>query len=55
MATPLSDALKLELLRRWKYDSKMLEVADDEGMTGPSPAVLLQKIELAIARLESAG
>ena len=55
MATPLSDALKLELLRRWKYDSKMLEVADDEGMTGPSPAVLLQTIELAIARLESAG
>lgn len=54
MATPLSDALKLEFLRRWEYDAKTLGVADNEGMTGPSPAVLLQKIELAIASLESA-
>lgn len=44
--------MKLELLRRWEYDIKALELADDEGMTGSSEAALMQDIELAIQQLE---
>jgi hypothetical protein len=51
---PCSDSLKLELLRRWAYDVTTLEVADDEGMTGPTSADLMQRIEQAILQLESA-
>ena len=49
------DPVKRELLRRWAYDVKTLEVADDEGMTGPTSADLLQEIESAFARLHPAG
>lgn len=55
VATPYPDAVKLELLRRWAYDVKALEVADDEGMTGSSTAPLKQEIERAILELESVG
>ena len=48
------DPVKRELLRRWAYDVKTLEVADDEGMTGPTSADLLQEIESAFARLQPA-
>ena len=52
MSSRCEDSLKLELLRRWEYDIKALEVADDEGMTGSSEAALMQDIELAIQQLE---
>ena len=45
MAAPCPKQVKRELLQRWAYDVKMLEVADDEGMIGPTRADLLQEIE----------
>ena len=54
MATPLSPALKLQLLKRWAYDAKLLEMAEGEGMIAPSNGDLLQDIALAIADLETA-
>jgi hypothetical protein len=54
LATPLSRALKLELLKRWAYDAKLLEVAEGEGMIAPSNRDKLQDITLAIADLTAA-
>jgi len=44
---------KIELLRRWEFDIRELQVADDEGMTAPKP----QPISLAsiFAALRSLG
>lgn len=53
LSSDCDDAVKLELLKRWEYDVKALEVADDEGMTGPSTAAQMQEIETAIRRLET--
>jgi hypothetical protein len=36
----LSRAQKIEILRRWEYDVRELEVADEEGMQGPEPVTL---------------
>lgn len=33
--TDLSDAQKAELLRRWEYDARELEVAEEENMAAP--------------------
>jgi hypothetical protein len=33
----LSRAQKIEILRRWEYDARELDVADEEGMTAPKP------------------
>ena len=54
MATPLSPTLKLQLLKRWAYDAKLLEMAEGEGMIAPSNGDLLQDIALAIADLGTA-
>ena len=38
----LSRAQKIEILRRWEYDARELQVADEEGMAlaDPQPVVL---------------
>ena len=36
----LSRAQKIEILRRWEYDVRELQVADEEGMEGPEPVTL---------------
>ena len=33
----LTRAQKIEILRRWEYDVRELQVADEEGMQGPEP------------------
>jgi hypothetical protein len=33
----LSRDQKIEILRRWEYDIRELQVADEEGMTAPKP------------------
>ncbi len=53
LATPLSNAVKLELLKRWAYDAKSLEVAEGEGMIAPSNGDKLQDIAKAIADLKA--
>ncbi len=46
----LSDAEKIEILRRWNYEACETSVAVDEGMTGPEDG-LLQRILLALGGL----
>lgn len=46
----LTDAEKIEILRRWNYDACELSVAEDEGMRGVNDA-LLQRILLALDSL----
>ena len=36
----LTRAQKIEILRRWEYDVRELQVADEEGMQGPEPVTL---------------
>jgi hypothetical protein len=40
--TDLSREQKIEILRRWEYDARNLQVADEEGMSPdvPQPTVL---------------
>lgn len=51
-AAELSREQKIELLRRWEYDARELQVADDEGMTSAKPqAVTLDAILAALRAL----
>lgn len=52
-ASSLTPQLKLELLKRWAYDAKTLELADTDGMRGPASDDWLQDITLAIQELEA--
>jgi hypothetical protein len=36
----LSRDQKIEILRRWEYDVRELQVAEEEGMEGPQPVTL---------------
>ena len=36
---------KIEILRRWEYDARELQVADDESMTGGSNNLLQRVLE----------
>ncbi len=48
----LSREQKIEMLRRWEYDVRELQVADEEGMTAPKPqAVTLDIILDALRKL----
>ena len=46
----LSREQKVEILRRWEYDARLLEVAEEESMSGPQP-VRLQEIRHALHTL----
>ncbi len=48
----LSRDQKIETLRRWEYDVRELQVADEEGMTAPkAPAVTLDLVLDALRQL----
>lgn len=49
-AGDLSAKQKIEILRRWEYDARQLEVAGEEGMTGSQPA-LFARIRAALHTL----
>jgi hypothetical protein len=36
----LSREQKIEILRRWEYDVRQLQVAEEESMAGPQPVTL---------------
>jgi hypothetical protein len=36
---------KIEILRRWEYDARELQVAEDEGLEGPQPVTLSAVLE----------
>jgi hypothetical protein len=46
----LSREQKIEILRRWEYDARQLEVADEEGMTAPKPQTATLDMILAALR-----
>src|SRR5262249_18283793 len=46
----LSREQKIEILRRWEQDARLMEVADEESMAGPQPK-LLQPIRDALHAL----
>jgi hypothetical protein len=50
----LSARSKIDLLHRWAYNEKELEIASDDGMTSAKTGDKLQEIEIAIATLEAA-
>ncbi|MGH7770118.1 MAG: hypothetical protein ACREQP_21925 [Candidatus Binatia bacterium] len=47
----LSDEQKIQILRRWEYDARELQVAEEESMTGPQTTSL----EAVLAALRSLG
>ena len=52
----LSREQKIEILRRWEYDSRELQVADEESMTAPqAEAVTLDTILNALRKLDAAA
>lgn len=51
MATDLPKAVKIELLKRWAYDAKILETASDDGMPPSGKDDLLQNVNLALEKL----
>jgi hypothetical protein len=46
---------KIEILRRWEYDLRELQVADEESMTGPRPEPVTLDVVLAALRALGAG
>lgn len=53
MATTMPDNIKIELLKRWAFDERELEMASDEGMPEPRSGDRLQEINLAISEIET--
>jgi len=48
----LTRTQKLQLLQRWEYDARELEVAEEENMAGGPPS-RLREISLLLQRLEA--
>ncbi|MEJ2392394.1 MAG: hypothetical protein P8019_13490 [Gammaproteobacteria bacterium] len=42
----LTQAQKIELLRRWAYDASELAVAEEEGMNGGEPSILARVLSV---------
>lgn len=47
----LANDEKIELLRRWEYDAREMQVADEEGFPAREPGSLLDTIIGALHRL----
>jgi hypothetical protein len=49
----LSRQQKIEVLRRWEYDLRELQVADEESMTAPQPEAVT--LDIVLKALHSVG
>ncbi len=47
----LASDQKIELLRRWEYDAREMQVAEEEGFPAREPGSLLDTIIIALHRL----
>ncbi|HEY2987561.1 MAG TPA: hypothetical protein VGL11_07530 [Candidatus Binatia bacterium] len=47
----LSRDQKIQVLRRWEYDARELQVAEEENMPGPQPVTL----DMVLAALRAIG
>ena len=52
-STDLPREQKIAILRRWEYDVRELQVADEEGMTAPKPQIVT--LDLIIDALRTLG
>jgi hypothetical protein len=52
-STELSREQKVQILRRWEYDARELQVADEEGMTAPKPQPV--SLDMILAALRALG
>jgi hypothetical protein len=43
--------LKIEILRRWEYDAREMQVADEEGFPARPPGCLLDAVITALHRM----
>ncbi|WP_417620850.1 hypothetical protein [Parasphingorhabdus sp.] len=53
LATNLPDSIKADILKRWAYGEKQLEIASDDGMAPNNKGDRLQEINLALERLQA--
>jgi hypothetical protein len=49
----LSREQKIEILRRWEYDVRELQVADEESMTAPKPEAVT--LDMVLKALRAVG
>jgi len=49
----LSREQKIEILRRWEYDVRELQVADEESMTAPKPEAVT--LDIVLKALHAVG
>jgi len=49
----LSREQKIEILRRWEYDVRELQVADEENMTAPKPEAVT--LDMVLKALHAVG
>lgn len=47
----LSDDEKIEILRRWEYDARELQVMEEESLPSREPATTLDSVLAALRRL----
>lgn len=47
----IADERKIEILRRWEYDAREMQVADEEGFPARPPGGLLDAVITALHRL----
>ena len=46
---------KIEILRRWEYDAREIQVADDEGMTAPASQPQTAPLDAILKALRALG
>jgi hypothetical protein len=54
-AQGLTREQKIEILRRWEYDAREIQVADDEGMTAPAGEAQTAPLDLILEALRGLG
>lgn len=50
----ISDEVKIEILRRWEYDAREMQVADEEGFPARPSGCLLDAVITALHRMGTA-
>lgn len=50
----IADELKIKILRRWEYDAREMQVADEEGFPARPPGSLLDTVIAALHRMGTA-
>ena len=54
-ASGLTREQKIEVLRRWEYDAREIQVADEEGMTAPASQPQIAPLDSILEALRALG